>query len=174
MNARTLLNRARTSMGSDTAYLTPESVDLDVSQAYSVQRRRVLFEDVTLVALHQERGAPYLISTAVMGIVPTAIAIFIVSLSVEAWPWALPFFLVGLTCVILFLVRLAMGRSVVTVLGRRSRAVLRFGTFRTGRAREAYGQICAAVRRAQSGFVNAPGSPAPPLPAEVPLPPPAQ
>ena len=63
-----------------------------------------------------------------------------------------------------------MGRDVVTVFGRRSKAVLRFGSFRKQRAREVYGHVCAAVRRGQSAIVTQ-EAPAPALPPDVPMPP---
>jgi len=63
------------------------------------------------------------------------------------------------------------GDRVVTVFGRRTRAAIRFGVFKTERAHEVYRIICAATGRAQKSFVSAPESPAPPLPADVPLPP---
>lgn len=178
MSERILLNRARTPLGMDTAYLTPDGIDVDASQAYEVTRRRVLFEDVSLVTLHHERGIAFLITTGAFGTFFLALAILMIAVNLDVWPVALPFFAVGLPLFVAFLLRLAMGRSVVTVFGRRSRAVLRFGIFRSARAREVYGQLCAAVRRARNAApeVSPPGpeSPAPPLPADVPLPPPAQ
>lgn len=173
MNGRTLVNRSRTALGTDTVYLTPDGVDVDASQAYTVVRRRVLFDDVSLVTLHHERGVAFLVATGAFGTFFLALSIFMVAVNFDMWPAAIPFFAIGLPIFMAFLLRLAMGRSVVTVFGRRSRAVLRFGVFRSARAREIYGQLCAAVRRAQSR-VTAEESPERPLPADVPLPPPAQ
>ena len=173
MNGRTLLNRSWTALGTDTIYLAADSVDVDASRAYMVVRRRVVFDDVSLVTLHHERGVAFLVVTGGFGAFFLALSIFMVAVNFDMWPAAIPFFAIGLPLLIAFLLRLAKGRSVVTVFGRRSRAVLRFGTFRSERAREVYGQLCAAVRRAQSR-ITAPESPAPPLPADVPLPPPAQ
>jgi len=171
MNDRTFLNRARTFVGTDATYLTGDAVEIDSSQAYSVFRRRVFFDDVSLVTLHRERGWPFVVVTGVFGTFCLAVAIFIVAINVKAWPGAVPFFVLGFPVFLACLIRLAMGRSVVTVFGRRTRAVLRFSVFRTQRAREVYGQLCSAVRRGQSAF-SAPESPAPPLPADVALPPP--
>jgi hypothetical protein len=42
-------------------------------------------------------------------------------MSTDAWPAALPFFTVGFLITLAFLIRAALGRSVVTVFGRRSR-----------------------------------------------------
>ena len=171
MNHRTFLNRHRTFVGTDAAYLTREGVELDSSQAYEVVRRRVFFDDVNLVTLHHERGWAFIGVAGAFGTFFIALAIFIVAINVNGWPWALPFFLVGAPAFIGALVRLAMGRAVVTVFGRRTRAVIRFGVFKTNRAHEVYRMVCAAARRAQSAIVNAPESAAPRLPADVPLPP---
>ena len=173
MTDRTMLHRSRTLVGSDAAYLAPDGIDFDSSQNYEVVRRRVFFDDVALVTLHRERGLAFLLVTAAFGTFFLAMAIFMIAVSVEAWPVALPFVILGAPPFFAFLLRLAMGRAVVTVWGRRSRAVLRFGVFSSGKARAVYGQLCSAVRRAQSS-VSVPESPAPLLPEDVPLPPPAQ
>jgi len=170
MSERTLLRRSRTIIGSDAAFLTPDGIDVDSTQNYEVVRRRVFFDDVHLVTLHHERGIAYLIVTGLFGAFFLGIAILIVAIDTDAWPGALPFFVIGLLFLVAFLIRTAMGRDIVTVFGRRSRAVLRFGSFKRQRAREVYGQLCAAVRRGQSA-VLAPESPAPALPPDVPLPP---
>ena len=179
MTDRTLLHRSRTLLGTDASYLAADGIDVDSSQNYEVIRRRVFFDDVGFVTLHRERGLAFLLTTGAFGTFFLAMAIFVVAVSVEAWPVALPFIVLGTPAFLAFLLRLAMGRAVVTVWGRRSRAVLRFGVFASARARTVYGQLCSAVRRAQSvatGFSpsNSPESPAPPLPPDVPLPPPAQ
>jgi hypothetical protein len=176
MTERTLVHRSRTALGTETAYLTADGIDVDSSQNYEVIRRRVFFDDVSFVTLHRERGLAFLIATAAFGVFFLAMAIFIVSINVDSWPVAVPFFVVGGPLFLAFLLRLALGRAVVTVWGRRSRAVLRFSVFRSGKARLVYGQLCSAVRRAQSAAANVSPSesPAPPLPEDVPLPPPAQ
>jgi hypothetical protein len=178
MTERTLMNHSRTAVGVDTVFLTPDGVDVASSSLFQITRRRVLFDDVSFVTIHHERGVAFLVATGAFGTFFTALAIFIVAVSFDTWPMAVPFLLIGFPLFVAFLLRLAMGRSVVTVFGRRSRATLRFGIFRSARAREVYGQLCSAVRRAQNvatGFSpSRPESPAPPLPADVPLPPPAQ
>lgn len=177
MTTRTLLNRSRTFTGNDTAFLTGDSIEIDQSVNYEVVRQRVFFDDVELVTLHRERGIAFVIVTAAWGLLWTALAIFLIAINVDTWPVALPLFLIGFPGVAACLLRLAMGRDVVTVFGRRTKAALRFGVFRKQRARDVYGQICAAVRRAQGrarAGVNRAESAAPPLPPDVPLPPPAQ
>jgi len=170
---RTKLCSSRTLVGSDTAYLTADGIDLDQSVNYEVVRRRVFFDDVQLVTLHRERGLLFLVVTGAWGLLWTAIAIFIVAINTKGWPAAMFFLALGGPAVIAFLLRLALGREVVTVCGRRSRASLRFSMFRKQRARDVYGTICAAVRRAHY-LVSRAESRTPPLPPDVPLPPPAQ
>ena len=178
MTGRTLLHRSRTLLGTDATFLTTDGLDVDSSQNYEVIRRRVFFDDVALVTLHRERGLGFLLTTAAFGTFFLAMAIFVLAINVDAWAVALPFFIIGAPAFLAFLLRLAMGRAVVTVWGRRSRAVMHFGVFRSAKAGRVYGQVCSAVRRAQSvtaGFSpSSPESPEPPLPADVPLPPPAQ
>lgn len=164
MTARNLLRRSRTIFGSDATFLTPDGLDVDSTQTYEVVRRKVFFDDVYLVTLHRERGIAYVITTALFAAFFLGIAILIVAINTAGWPWALPFFVVGLVFLIAFLIRIAMGREVVSVFGRRSKAVLRFGSFRKDRAREIYGQICAAVRRGQSAIPVVERAPAPDAP----------
>lgn len=166
---RQLLRRSRTIVGSDATYLTADAIEVDSTQNYEVARRRVFFDDVMLVTLHHERGIPYLVLTGLIAAALLGFAILIVAISTDAWPGALPFLIVGLLSLTAFLIRLAIGRDVITVFGRRSRAVIRFGSFRARRAREVYGQICAAVRRGQSAMPAMPVS-AHPAP-DVPMPP---
>ena len=170
MNERTKLCSSRTVVGSESAFLTNDGIDLDQSVNYEVVRRRVFFDDVQLVTLHRERGWVFLLLTGAWGLLWSAIAIFIVAIDTDAWEAALVFLAIGAPAVIGFLLRLALGREVVTIFGRRSKASLRFGVFRKQRARDVYGQVCAAVRRAQ-GRVSRAESPTPPLPPGVPLPP---
>lgn len=147
---RTLLRRTRTPFGSDATFLTTDGFDVDSTQNYEVVRRRVLFDDVHLVTLHRERGIAYLAVTGFIAAIFVGIAILVVAIDTGAWMVALPFFAVGFWALVAFLIRVAMGRDVITIFGRRSQAVLRFGSFGASRAREVYGQVCAAVRRGQS------------------------
>jgi hypothetical protein len=150
MTERTLLRRSRTPMGAEAAFLTPTGIDVDSTQNYEVVRRKVFFDDVHFVTIHRERGIAFLVFTAVFAAFFIGVAILMVAVETSVWPWALPFLGIGLVFLVMFLVRLSLGRDVITVFGRRSKAVLRFGSLGKARAREVYGQICAAVRRAQS------------------------
>ena len=170
MSARTRLSSMRTLMGSDTAFLGEDSVDVDQSVNYEVVKRRVFFDDVQLVTLHRERGLWFLLATGAWGLLWLAITIFIIAIDVKSWPVALGFLVIGAPAAIAFMLRLALGRDVVTVFGRRSKAAVKFGMFRKQRAREAYGQICSAVRRTQARATRA-ESPTPVLPPDVPMPP---
>lgn len=165
MTKRTLLQRSRTLVGSEAAFLTPDGIDVDATLNYEVVRRKVLFDDVHLVTLHRERGIAYLVVNGLFAAFFLGVAILIVAVDTDGWPFALGFFVVGMAFLIAFLIRASMGRDVVTIMGRRSRAVVRFGSFRKEKARAVYGQICSAVRRGQSAM------PAPPAPVERELPP---
>ena len=166
---RTLLRRSRTLFGSDATFLTPDGIDVDSTQNYEVVRRKVFFDDVYFVTLHRERGVAFVLFTGLFGAFFLGLGILLAAIDTDTWPVALPFFLVGLAIFAAFLIRLSMGRDVITVFGRRSKAVLRFGSFGKERAREVYGQICAAVRRGQSAAAAPPAERE--LPPDVPMPP---
>jgi hypothetical protein len=133
----------------ETVHQSAEGLDVLSSQAFTIHERRLLYDDVQLVTLHVDRGVAYLITTGVFGFFLVALSIFIVAMNTKMYLGALPFFILGLPAVFAFFMRLAVGREVVTVHGRRSKAVLRFGGFQKKKARAVYGQICSLVRRAQ-------------------------
>ena len=168
--ARTLVRRSRTPFGSDAAYLTPSGIDVDSTQNYEVVRRKVFFDDIYLVTLHRERGLAYVLTTALFGAGFLGFAILLLAIDTDTWPFALPFLLIGLAALIAFLIRVAMGRDVITIMGRRSRAVIRFGSLSKDRGRESYGMICSAVRRGQTAMPEAPPAEEREIPPDV-LPP---
>jgi hypothetical protein len=166
-STRTLLSRSRTIVGSDATFLTADGLDVDSTQNYEIVRRKVFFDDIHFVTLHHERGIAFLVVNGLFAAFFIGIAILIVAVNTSGWPWSLPFLGIGLVFLFAFLIRLTMGRDVITVFGRRSKAILRFGSFRRERAREAYGQICAAVRRAQNAAAPAPAPVERELPPDV-------
>ena len=167
---RVRLSRSSSIVGREAVFQLPDGLEVESMAFYDVTRRRVFFDDVLLVTYHREAGPIYLVSTAVIGLIFVAIAVAILAADTNFWPAALVFLIFGLPVLALFIIRLIFGLDVITVFGRRSKARLTFG-MRKARAREVYGQICAAVRRTQA-TPPAPESPAPPLPPDVPLPPP--
>jgi uncharacterized integral membrane protein len=164
---RPLICRTGELFSRDSVHQSAEGLDVSSSQGFSLHERRLLYDDVQLVTLHSDRGLWYLLVTGILGTLLVAFAIFIVAVNTEMWPLALPFFLLGVPPLIFFLLRLAVGRETVTVHGRRSKAILRFGGFRKRRAREVYGQICALVRRAQSARVPLVAEDSPPVTPEA-------
>lgn len=148
-----------------------DGLEIDTSEHYEIVRRRVFYDDVTLVTYHSDRGLWYLLLTGIVGALFTTMGMIIVNAG--AWPASVVFFMFAIPADILFLVRLIAGRDVITVFGRRSKAVLRFSALRRRRARAIYDEICAAVREAQAAAsVPEPAAPPPaPMPEGVPLPP---
>jgi len=131
-----------------TIYQRAEGLEIEVNEQYDVVQKRVLFDDVLMVTIHREIGAAYLIIHALIALFFIGVGIVIVSINVDAWIAALVFGAFGLPSFIALLTRLLLGVDVVTVFGRRSKTNIRFA-LRKQRAREVYGQICAAVRSAQ-------------------------
>lgn len=168
---RPLICRTSELFSRETVHQSAEGLDVLSSHAFTVHERRLLYDDVQLVTLHVDRGVAYLVTTGLFGFLFVAFAIFIVALNTQMYIVALPFFILGLPAVVAFLVRLVTGREVVTVNGRRSKAVLRFSGLKKRQARAVYGQVCALVRRAQGPAATAPESFAPRLPDSA-LPPP--
>jgi hypothetical protein len=168
---RTRIGRSATIGTRETVYQTADGIEVDSAQQFEVVRQRVLYEDIRMVTYHRRRGAGFLISTAVVSVFFIFMGIVVASIGGDSWIGALVFFGMALPALIAFLLRALLSVDIVTVYGRRSKAVIRF-PFRKARARELYGTICAAARGAQRVRpATFPGSAAQPLPADVPLPP---
>jgi hypothetical protein len=146
-------------------FRTPDALEVDSSDHYEIQRRRVFLDEVQLVTLHRGLGGgvyPWVLGgltlftgfiAAVSFTIPDATEIrngFLLATAVLAALAVASGFLPAWT---------------VTVYGRRTRARMRY-RFREGKARAVYAEICAAVAEAQS--------PSPPDPLSHPLPSPGR
>ena len=147
---RKLLSRWGNLFSRDSVYQTAEGLEVDASEHYEIVRRRVFFDDVQLVTFHREYGIAYLLITAVIALFFGTIGFVILTASTQAWPAALVFFGFAAPAALMFIFRVLFGVDVISVFGRRSKAVLRFSGMRRRRAREVYGQICSTVRRVQA------------------------
>lgn len=164
-----------TTLGSrETIYQTADGIEIDSAEQFELIRRRVLFEDVRLVTFHRRRGIAFLLVTGIFATFFIGFGGLIASIGGSESLTAMAiFFAMALPFVIAFFIRLTFGVDIITVFGRRSKATIRYA-IRKQRARELYGEICARARAAQRVRPTFPGSAAPPLPADVPLPPLAQ
>ncbi|HEU4521948.1 MAG TPA: hypothetical protein VFT12_08100 [Thermoanaerobaculia bacterium] len=146
---RILIGQWATVMIREKVYQTSEAIETEANEQYEVTQRRVMFEDVLLVTYHRYRGKLYL---TLFGVASFGFLLLVLSLTAgggeQGLIMAIPVGLVGLPLLTAFLIRAIFGVDVVTVFGRRSKAAIRF-RFRKRRARQLYGQICAAVRTAQ-------------------------
>jgi len=149
MNAkRTRLGRSAHAFGREDVYEMPDGLEVESRENYEVIRKRVLFEDVQLVTYHHETGKWFVILTSLTGgfFLFLGVVIFNAETRANAWtllPWvvmAFPFLLAAS-------LRAIYGVDVISVCGRRSKALLRFG--RKRKAREIYGRLLTRVRQAQ-------------------------
>jgi hypothetical protein len=142
------LARSRTVFSTETVYQTADGLEIESNQQYQIVERRVLFDDVVFVTLHRYIGVTYPLVTGLIAAFFIGIGILILSINVDSWIAASIFGAIAAPFLIALLLRLMFGLDVITVFGRRSKATLRFA-LRKKRAREVYGQVCAAVRSAQ-------------------------
>lgn len=157
-------------------YLVEGGLEIDLIDAYEVQRQRVFFEDVRLITLHRSRSRATLwltgLSAAVFGLIAALVAAEQVSAGIIFFAITCAPFLVP------FLIAAAHPVAQVTVFGKRGKAVMRWW-FLHGSAAAVYQELSeltgafqseartrAAERRQQevSPFA-APGDPAGPGPA---------
>lgn len=172
---RTLLDKWSTTLTRVRVYQTPHGLDVETNEHFEVSNTRVFYDDVQLVTLHREYGALYLTLTGLFSLGFLILFAFMAAISKAAMIAGIVVFIMfGSWFTVAFLIRALWGVDIVTVFGRRSKAVLRY-RFRKRRAREIYGRICAAVRAAQRVPTELPAeSPAPLPPDSVPPLPPAQ
>lgn len=147
---RKVLARWRTLGSREAVYQTADGLEVESNQQYEIIERRVLFEDVLLVTLHRYIGVAYPLVMGLFTALFLGIGILILSINVDALAAAAVFGAIGAPFLIALLLRVMFGVDVITVFGRRSKAIMRF-SLRKKRAREVYGQVCAAVRNAQRG-----------------------
>lgn len=152
--AQTLSERVRT-------YWTDEALEVDRADNYEIRRRRVFFDEILLVTLHDTRGVLISILPFCLGLL---FAIFALATSDE--PVARQAF--WLTAAVFVAFAVGAGLSpvwVVTVYGKRTRARMHF-RLRQAKARQVYADICRAAADAQHALAHrlAEETPGPPLP----------
>lgn len=155
--AQSLSERVRT-------YWTDEALEVDRADHYEIRRRRVFFDEILLVTLHEARG--YLLS-----LLPLLMAglFAVIALAAGDDPDASRvFWMVAAACVA-FAVGAALAPVwVVTVYGKRTRARMCF-RMRQAKAREVYAEISRAAADAQRALAlrlaaEVPEPPQPPFP----------
>jgi hypothetical protein len=160
-------------------YEVGDGLEVESSEHYEVIRKRVLYEDVLLITYHREAGIWFIVLSGLVGAFFLFIGVIVVisTRSSSALPFgvlwlamASPFFLAAT-------LRAILRVDVISVFGRRSKAVLRF-SFRKKRAREVYGRILARARQIQRSLERelaeeaaAPVPMPPEAPSLIPLPP---
>jgi hypothetical protein len=146
---RTLIGRSSSLVGREAVWQVPDGLEIQSKESYQIVRRRVLFEDIHFVTYHRQYGAGYLVFTGLIALFFFTIPIAIIAgAGFTAWPASIPFLIFGLPALIGFCLRLMFRLDVITVVGKRTKASIRF-RLRKKRAREVYAQIIASVRAAQ-------------------------
>lgn len=150
-------------------YWTDEALEVDRADHYEIRRRRVFFDEILLVTLHEARGV-------LVSVLPLSLGLLsaILALAMSDEPDASRAFWMVAAVFVAFAVGAALAPVwVVTVYGKRTRARMHF-RLRQAKAREVYAQISRAAADAQRALAQrlADEIPEPPLPlSESELPP---
>jgi len=146
-------------------YWTDEALEVDRAENYEIRRRRVFFDEILLVTLHNTRG---LLSSLLPLIL--ALLLAVVASASPSEPEVSRSLWIGAA----LLGGLALGLAlvpvwVVTVYGKRTRARMHF-RLRQRKAREVYAEITQAAAEAQRALALrlAAEIPEPPLPPVIP------
>ncbi len=124
-------------------YERGNAIEVDEQDAFHIRRRRVFYEDVQLVTMHDSVG----LAGIFFGFgIATIFLLLAFAMGRDAgWIMAVaaaPFLAYGIA-------RLTMRDAIITVFGRRSKARIRF-TLSPKKARRIYDELCEKVRAAQS------------------------
>jgi hypothetical protein len=137
-------------------YLTADALEIDQVDGYDVTRRRVFLNDVELITLHQERRWGLAVTLwVVAGLVaaPGAVAVLIASehgnFDRVLWVVLGIFGIPAVVVALVGLVPLLVPTPVLSVFGRRTKAMMRF-TWRPLRALGMRDRLVAAVTAAQA------------------------
>ena len=144
---RNLIGKWSSFIQRERVYAVPDGIEVEVDERIDVSSRRVLYDDVLLVTYHREHGALFLTLSGFFAFGFLALSIWLATLGTPGVVVGVMFGIFGSPFLIAFLVRAIWGVDVITVFGRRSKAVIRYRV-RKRRAREVHDLICAAVRSA--------------------------
>jgi hypothetical protein len=147
-------------------YRTPQGIEVDELDHFEVVRKRVFYDDVTLVTYHRQQGWGFVVFMAV------AVLFFgtLAAISSSVPPLAMSLAGVGAIALVFGVLRLLMQVDVVTVFGRRSKASMRY-PYRKAHARRMYNEICANVAAAQRRLARDIAATEPPTATPEELPP---
>jgi hypothetical protein len=132
-------------------YRTDFGLEIDERDNFEIQRRRVFFDDVLLITHHRQFGVGYLVT---MGIVTAIFAgAGAAFLAAGEQPAAIVFGGIAVPFAVLLLLRLALRVDVITIYGRRTKAVLPY-TYRKRFARETFDDLTERTRAAQQRLAD--------------------
>jgi hypothetical protein len=147
---RTRLGSSAHAFARESTFDVGDGLEVESSEHYEVIRKRVLYEDVLLITYHREAGIWFIVLNGLVGAFFLFIGV-IITISTRSSSF-LPMLILWLAMASPFLIaatlRAILGVDVVSVFGRRSKAVIKY-SFRKRRAREVYGRILARVRQVQ-------------------------
>lgn len=164
---RRLLGRASGAISRQRVYRFEEGLEVDEIDHYEVSRRRVFFDEVTAITFHEQMGwvVAVLLGLPALGMFTFAIVFAVADEMTAAGICAA----IGALLAIPALVKLVVRVRVVTIFGKRSKAVMKF-SFRHARARRIYEELVEEVRAKQEAVARQLGVSAPVPQEQFPLP----
>ena len=125
-------------------YLVDDAVEVDQVDGYEVTRRRVFFNDIEAVTIHQRRQVASIIGSGLMVGLCLFILFAITINENDARVGVIVMSIITLPFVVLFLRMLLVPARIIQVFGTRTKATMRF-SFRVKRAERVFQQICDRV-----------------------------
>lgn len=141
---RTFLGKVSGAATRQRVFRVENGLEVDDIDHFEVTRRRVFFDDVVSLTRHRHLGIPYVVTLALVSLLFLVIA-FITRDELGAW---LTFLIFAACFLIPLLLRVVYRIDVITVSGRRTRAVMHF-SFRKKRAAAIFAELDRDIRAAQ-------------------------
>jgi hypothetical protein len=155
-------------IGYRAVYEIDDGLEVDEVNMAAIERTRVYYDDVLGITLHQTQGAGFLITTA-LGALMFGLLSASAFVDHDVVP-ALILAIVSLANLAVFLLRIFLKVSIVTVFGKRTMARVQF-PMRTEKARRVYEDLARKIGACQDRAAAEAPPPPPPSAPDVPLPP---
>jgi hypothetical protein len=146
---RVKLGERRDLMGRERVYEAAEFLECEEAEGSKVRRRRLFYDEIVLVTLHQQIGGTGLITAAIL-IGLGALAALVTAGIAGARAGGLTLLVLAPPLLAFLIMRVAIQEEIVTVFGLRGRARMAFW-LRRARARAVYDGIVARVTQARMG-----------------------
>jgi hypothetical protein len=150
-------------------FAVPGALEIDDHDGYDIRRTRVFYDDVLAVTRHKQLGWPHMVLTGLSAVFFGFLSILLIADDDPSarLPGIIFFFTIAVPFLLAFLIRLVLRLDVITVFGKRTKAVMKY-SLRKSRARRVFRSICESVKEKQDEVAEAQRASVPQTASDVP------